>query len=83
MTGTEAVAWGLVTGAQKAGLNIFFGSYPITPASALLHTLTNLKQYGVTTFQAEDEICRRLLRDRRVLRRLARVSRRARVPASR
>ena len=56
VTGTEAVAWGLVTGAQKAGLEIFFGSYPITPASALLHTLTNLKQYGVTTFQAEDEI---------------------------
>ena len=56
VTGTEAIAWGLVTGAQKAGLEIFFGSYPITPASALLHTLTNLKQYGVTTFQAEDEI---------------------------
>ena len=56
VTGTEAIAWGLVTGAQKAGLELFFGSYPITPASALLHTLTNLKQYGVTTFQAEDEI---------------------------
>jgi 2-oxoglutarate ferredoxin oxidoreductase subunit alpha len=56
VTGTEAIAWGLVTGAKKAGLNIFLGSYPITPASALLHTLTNLKQYGVTTFQAEDEI---------------------------
>ena len=56
VTGTEAVAWGLVAGAKKAGLNIFLGSYPITPASALLHTLTNLKHYGVTTFQAEDEI---------------------------
>ena len=56
VTGTEAIAWGLVTGAQKAGLGLFFGSYPITPASALLHTLSNLKQYGVTTFQAEDEI---------------------------
>ncbi len=56
VTGTEAVAWGLVTGARKAGLKLFFGSYPITPASALLHTLSNLKQYGVTTFQAEDEI---------------------------
>ncbi len=56
VTGTEAVAWGLVTGAHKAGLKLFLGSYPITPASALLHTLTNLKQYGVTTFQAEDEI---------------------------
>jgi 2-oxoglutarate ferredoxin oxidoreductase subunit alpha len=56
VTGTEATAWGLVVGAKKAGLNLFLGSYPITPASALLHTLTNLKQYGVTTFQAEDEI---------------------------
>ena len=56
VTGTEAIAWGLVTGAHKAGLPLFLGSYPITPASALLHTLTNLKQYGVTTFQAEDEI---------------------------
>ena len=56
VTGTEAIAWGLVTGARKAGLELFFGSYPITPASALLHTLSNLKQYGVTTFQAEDEI---------------------------
>ncbi len=56
VTGTEAVAWGLVAGAKKAGLNVFLGSYPITPASALLHTLTNLKHYGVTTFQAEDEI---------------------------
>ncbi len=56
VTGTEAVAWGLVTGAHKAGLPLFLGSYPITPASALLHTLTGLKQYGVTTFQAEDEI---------------------------
>ena len=56
VTGTEAVAWGLLTGAQKAGLPLFFGSYPITPASSLLHALSNLKQYGVTTFQAEDEI---------------------------
>ncbi len=56
VTGTEAIAWGLVTGAHKAGLPLFLGSYPITPASALLHTLSNLKQYGVITFQAEDEI---------------------------
>ena len=56
VTGTEAAAWGLVAGARKAGLELFLGSYPITPASALLHTLTNLKPYGVTTFQAEDEI---------------------------
>ena len=56
VTGTEAIAWGLVSGARKAHLPLFLGSYPITPASALLHTLSNLKQYGVTTFQAEDEI---------------------------
>ncbi|MEC7942881.1 MAG: 2-oxoacid:acceptor oxidoreductase subunit alpha, partial [Pseudomonadota bacterium] len=56
VTGTEAVAWGLIAGAKKAGLDLFLGSYPITPASALLHTLTGLKNYGVTTFQAEDEI---------------------------
>tara|TARA_Y100001970_G_scaffold285054_1_gene403768 strand:+ start:2638 stop:4503 length:1866 start_codon:yes stop_codon:yes gene_type:complete len=56
VTGTEAVAWGLVAGANKANLELFLGSYPITPASALLHTLSGLKQYGVTTFQAEDEI---------------------------
>ncbi len=56
VTGTEAVAWGLVAGAQAAGLRIMLGSYPITPASPLLHTLAGLKQYGVITFQAEDEI---------------------------
>ena len=56
VTGAEAMAWGLVTGAHKAGLKLFLGSYPITPASVLLHSLANLKEYGVTTFQAEDEI---------------------------
>ena len=56
VTGTEALAWGLVVGAKKAGLSLFLGSYPITPASGLLHSLANLKEYGVTTFQAEDEI---------------------------
>ena len=56
VTGIETTSWGLLVGAQKAGLNIFFGSYPITPASPLLHTLSNFKQYGVVTFQAEDEI---------------------------
>ena len=56
VTGAEAIAWGLVTGAHKAGLKLFFGSYPITPASPLLHALTGLRQYGVVTFQAEDEI---------------------------
>jgi len=56
VTGIETTSWGLLVGAQKAGLNIFLGSYPITPASPLLHTLSNLRQYGVVTFQAEDEI---------------------------
>jgi 2-oxoglutarate ferredoxin oxidoreductase subunit alpha len=56
VTGTEAAVWGLLVGAAKAGLKIFLGSYPITPASPLLHMLAGLKQYGVITFQAEDEI---------------------------
>ncbi len=56
VTGGEALAWGLVAGAELAGLNIYFGSYPITPASPVLHSLAKLKQFGVKTFQAEDEI---------------------------
>jgi 2-oxoglutarate ferredoxin oxidoreductase subunit alpha len=56
ITGAEAISLGLVAGAKLAGLNIFFGGYPITPASAILHHLARLKEFGVTTFQAEDEI---------------------------
>ncbi|HEY0027751.1 MAG TPA: 2-oxoacid:acceptor oxidoreductase subunit alpha [Allosphingosinicella sp.] len=56
VTGAEAISMGLVAGAQLAGLKMFFGGYPITPASAILHHLSRLKEYGVTTFQAEDEI---------------------------
>lgn len=56
VTGAEAVSMGLVAGAQLANLPMFFGGYPITPASAILHYLSRLKEYGVTTFQAEDEI---------------------------
>ncbi len=56
ITGAEAVSLGLVAGAQLAGLPMFFGGYPITPASAILHHLARLKEFGVTTFQAEDEI---------------------------
>ncbi len=56
VTGTEALAWGLVTGAQLAGLKMVFSSYPITPASSVLHVLARLKAYDVVTFQAEDEI---------------------------
>ncbi len=54
--GNEATALGLVVGASKAGLTLFLGSYPITPASDILHYLAALKSYGVCTFQAEDEI---------------------------
>ena len=56
VTGAEALALGLVAGCQLAGLEMFFGSYPITPASPLLHHLARLKEFGITTFQAEDEI---------------------------
>jgi 2-oxoglutarate ferredoxin oxidoreductase subunit alpha len=56
VTGAESLSVGLVAGAQLAGLPMFFGGYPITPASAILHHLSRLKEYGITTFQAEDEI---------------------------
>lgn len=56
VTGAESISLGLVAGTQLAGLKMFFGGYPITPASAILHHLSRLKEYGVTTFQAEDEI---------------------------
>lgn len=56
VTGTEALAWGLAKGAELAALEILFASYPITPASPLLHSLAKMQHLGVTTFQAEDEI---------------------------
>ncbi|MFM8289244.1 MAG: 2-oxoacid:acceptor oxidoreductase subunit alpha [Planctomycetaceae bacterium] len=56
ITGNEAVAWGLVTAARLAGKTLFYGGYPITPASDILHSLSELKNFGVRTFQAEDEI---------------------------
>jgi 2-oxoglutarate/2-oxoacid ferredoxin oxidoreductase subunit alpha len=56
VTGAEALALGLVAGSKLADLKMFFGGYPITPASAILHYLARLKEFGVTTFQAEDEI---------------------------
>jgi 2-oxoglutarate/2-oxoacid ferredoxin oxidoreductase subunit alpha len=55
-TGSEALAYGLIAGGQLANLPIVFASYPITPASSLLHTLSSQKQFEVLTFQAEDEI---------------------------
>jgi 2-oxoglutarate ferredoxin oxidoreductase subunit alpha len=56
ITGGQALAWGLVVGAHLADLTLFFASYPITPASPLLHTLAGMRHLRVTTFQAEDEI---------------------------
>ncbi|MFS8082370.1 MAG: 2-oxoacid:acceptor oxidoreductase subunit alpha [Ginsengibacter sp.] len=54
--GNQAVAYGLIAAAQKSGLQLFLGSYPITPASDILHELSKHKSFGVKTFQAEDEI---------------------------
>ena len=56
ISGNLALAYGLVTAASKAGLPMFLGAYPITPASDVLHELSKHKRFGVTTFQAEDEI---------------------------
>ena len=56
ITGNQATAWGLMAAAKKAKLDLFLGSYPITPASDILHELAIYKQFGVKTFQAEDEI---------------------------
>jgi len=56
VTGNEALSMGLVTAAQKMGKPLFYGSYPITPASDILHTLASLRHFDVRTFQAEDEI---------------------------
>ena len=56
ITGNLALAYGLVAGGVQSGLPLFLGSYPITPASDILHELSKHKSFGVTTFQAEDEI---------------------------
>jgi 2-oxoglutarate ferredoxin oxidoreductase subunit alpha len=56
ITGNTALAWGLVAASQLAGLPLFLGSYPITPASDILHELSKHKNFGVRTLQAEDEI---------------------------
>src|SRR5678809_1579221 len=54
--GNQALAYGLIAASQKSGLPLFLGSYPITPASDILHELARYKSFGVRTFQAEDEI---------------------------
>jgi 2-oxoglutarate ferredoxin oxidoreductase subunit alpha len=57
ISGTEALVWGLVSGLRSAGIpRLVFGSYPITPASPVLHSLATMRDLGVITFQAEDEI---------------------------
>jgi 2-oxoglutarate ferredoxin oxidoreductase subunit alpha len=56
VTGNQALAWGLIVGTRLAGVPLFLGSYPITPASDILHELSRRKEFGVRTFQAEDEI---------------------------
>ncbi|MEX2559085.1 MAG: 2-oxoacid:acceptor oxidoreductase subunit alpha, partial [Pirellulales bacterium] len=56
LTGNEATAYGLMTAAKRSGCELFLGSYPITPASDILHELARHKNFGVRTFQAEDEI---------------------------
>src|ERR1700736_3603030 len=56
LSGNQALALGFTTASQKSGLRLFQGSYPITPASDILHELSQYKDFGVMTFQAEDEI---------------------------
>src|SRR5262249_39700145 len=56
ITGNEAIALGLVAGSQTADAPLVYASYPITPASDILHNLSEMKRYGVRTIQAEDEI---------------------------
>ena len=56
ITGNLAIALGFISAAQKAGLKLFYGTYPITPASDILHELAKHKNFGVITYQAEDEI---------------------------
>lgn len=56
MMGNQALAWGLLAAAHASGKEMFYGTYPITPASDILHELSKFKNFGVRTFQAEDEI---------------------------
>ena len=56
ITGNQALAWGLVAASERSGCQLFYGSYPITPASDILHDLVRHRNFGVKTFQAEDEI---------------------------
>ena len=75
VTGNDALAMGLLAASKLSGLDLFYGSYPITPASDVLHALASYRHFGVKTFQAEDEIAAVGLSDRRRLRRLDRSDR--------
>src|SRR4029077_11221881 len=55
IAGATALAWGLIAASERAGIPLFYASYPITPASELLHELSRHKNFGVITLQAEDE----------------------------
>ena len=59
VNGNKATSYGLIAAAEKAGLQLFLGSYPITPATDILHELSKRKDLGVITVQAEDEIAYR------------------------
>src|SRR5690606_36312497 len=56
ISGNQALAYGLIAASVRSGLPLFLGSYPITPASDILHELSKHKNFGIKTFQAEDEI---------------------------
>lgn len=56
ITGNQATAWGLLAASERTGINLLLGTYPITPASEILHELSKFKNFGVITLQAEDEI---------------------------
>src|SRR3546814_17467717 len=56
VTGAESIAFGLVASTQLANVKIFFGCYPITPASAIVHHLSRMKEFGIPNFQAEAEV---------------------------
>jgi len=56
ITGSTALAWGLIAGTERAGIPMYYASYPITPASEILHELSKHKNFGIRTLQAEDEI---------------------------
>ena len=69
VAGAQSLAWGLIAASQRSGVPLFYASYPITPASELLHELSKHKNFGVLTIQAEDEIAAANMALGRVVRR--------------